>query len=157
MEPAFPAFLLGALALLLVSIGIQDLRSREIANWKNAAIALMAPLWWWASGMALWPDAAVQTGIAAIVFALFVGAFALGQMGGGDVKLIGALALWLPLQPLIWMLVLMALFGGVLTLAMLAARWLRRGPAGPIEIPYGVAIVAAALFVFHEPILNRLA
>ena len=30
------------LALLLVSAGIEDARIREIANWKNAAIALMA-------------------------------------------------------------------------------------------------------------------
>ena len=35
-----------ALGLMLVSAGIEDVRIREIANWKNAAIALAAPLWW---------------------------------------------------------------------------------------------------------------
>ena len=35
--------LLLVLAALLVSAGIQDARTREIANWKNAAIALLAP------------------------------------------------------------------------------------------------------------------
>lgn len=124
-------FLLGALALLLVSAGIQDVRSREIANWKNIAIALLAPLWWCANGLAIWPDMAIQLGVAVIVFALFAGAFALGQMGGGDVKLIGALALWLPLQPLIAMMMAMALIGGALTLVMVADQWLRRGHGLP--------------------------
>ncbi len=155
MAGTIGTFLLIGLAILLISAGIEDVRTREIANWKNAAIALAAPLWWWSQGMAWWPDAAIQIGIAGIVFALFVGAFALGQMGGGDVKLIGALALWLPLQPLIAMLTAMALLGGVLTLAMVGARLVRRRPLAGIEIPYGVAITLAALIVLHEPILNR--
>ena len=39
--------------------------------------------------------------MAAAVFGLFAVAFALGAMGGGDVKLIAALALWLPFQAVI--------------------------------------------------------
>ncbi|MBC9034991.1 prepilin peptidase [Sphingomonas sp. JC676] len=124
-------FLLGTLVLLLVSAGVQDARFREIANWKNIAIALLAPLWWWANGLALWPDMAIQLGVAAIVFAFFAGAFAIGQMGGGDVKLIGALALWLPLQPLVSMMMTMALIGGGLTLLMVADQWVRRGHGMP--------------------------
>jgi prepilin peptidase CpaA len=75
-------------------------------------------------------------------------------MGGGDVKLIGAIALWLPFEPLAWMLIVMALLGGVLTLLLVAERWWRRAKA-PVEVPYGVAIVIPALFALHEPILNR--
>lgn len=150
-------FALGALALLLLSAAVEDVRIRQIANGKNAAIALLAPLWWWANGLALWPDVAIQLGIAAVVFALFAGAFALGQMGGGDVKLIGAVALWLPLQPLMSMLVVMALVGGVLTLILLAEHKLRRRGPDPVEIPYGVAIVIAALLALREPILNQFA
>ncbi|QIG79147.1 A24 family peptidase [Stakelama tenebrarum] len=148
------AILLIALALLLVSAGIEDARRREIANWKNAAIALMAPLWWWGAGLSLWPDIAIQIGVAALVFALFVGAFALGQMGGGDVKLIGALALWLPIQPLIWMLILMSLLGGALTLLLVVERYFRRTREA-LEIPYGIAIALATLIVLREPILNQ--
>lgn len=151
----YVTLLLVALALLLVSAGIQDARTREIANWKNAAIALLAPLWWWANGLALWPDVAMQAGVAALVFAFFLGAFALGQMGGGDVKMIGALALWLPVQPLVWMLVLMSLIGGGLTLLMVIEKRLRRDAGGPLEIPYGVAIAIAALLVLREPIFNQ--
>jgi prepilin peptidase CpaA len=151
----FITLLLAALALLLVSAGIQDARTREIANWKNAAIALMAPLWWWANGLALWPDMALQLGIAVLVFGFFLGAFALGQMGGGDVKMIGALALWLPLMPLVWMLVLMSLIGGALTLVMVIDRKFRSSNGDPVEIPYGVAIAIAALLVLREPIFNQ--
>ena len=131
MGDVFLTLLLSALGLLLVSAGIEDARSRNIANWKNAAIALLAPLWWWANGLALWPEVAIQLGVAALVFGFFVGAFAIGQMGGGDVKLLGALALWLPTQPLIWMLMLMSLVGGALTIVMVAERWtqLRGGVA----------------------------
>jgi prepilin peptidase CpaA len=146
--------LLCALALLLVSAGIEDVRKREIANWKNAVIALLAPAWWFATGLTLWPGVALQLGLAAIVFALFVGAFALGQMGGGDVKLIGALALWFPFQPLVWMLIVMSLVGGGLTLLLVAERMWRKNKT-MIEVPYGVAIAIAALFALREPILNR--
>ena len=154
MGELFATFLLVALGLLLVSAGIQDARTREIANWKNAAIALLAPLWWWANGLALWPDMAIQLGVAILVFAFFTGAFALGQMGGGDVKMIGALALWLPVQPLIWMIVIMSLLGGVLTLLLVVEKRLRRH-GQVLEIPYGVAIAIAWLLVLREPIINH--
>jgi prepilin peptidase CpaA len=154
MPLSLPSLLLLALMLLLLSAAIEDVRTREIGNWKNAAIALLAPLWWLASGLTLWPGVAIQVGVAILVFGLFVGAFAIGQMGGGDVKLIGALALWLPPEPLLWMLVLMSLLGGALTLLMLIDKRLRKKQQLP-EIPYGVAIVLAALLVIREPILNQ--
>jgi prepilin peptidase CpaA len=154
MGGVFLSILLVALALILVSAGIEDIRTRTIANWKNAAIALLAPAWWWANAMT-WSAVGWQVGIALGVLAFFAGAFALGQMGGGDVKLIAALALWLPLQPLIWMLLVMAVAGGALTLTMVAAKHLRRS-AKPIEIPYGVAIVFAAFLTLGEPIINQL-
>lgn len=147
-------FLLAALALLLVSAGIEDARTREIANWKNGAIALLALPWWIAVGLDPWPGMALQFGIALVVFAVFVGAFCLGQMGGGDVKMIGALALWLPFDLLVWMLVLMSVLGGAITLAMLVDRWLRKQAEVP-EVPYGVAIAIAGLLCLREPILNQ--
>ncbi len=51
------------LAIALLTAAFTDLKSRRIANWLNAAIALGAPLFWWASGMALWPDVAMQFGL----------------------------------------------------------------------------------------------
>lgn len=149
------AWLLPAvLGALLVSAGIQDIRMREISNTNNAAIALMAPLWWVSIGLDPWPGMAIQLGVALVVFAVFVGAFALGQMGGGDVKMIGALALWLTPFKLLDMLMAMAIAGGVLTLIFLIdRRWHRR--EGAVEVPYGVAIAAAGLLALREPLLNQ--
>ncbi len=142
------------LGALLVAAGLQDIRTREISNAKNAAIALLAPLWWVSIGLDPWPGMALQLGVALVVFALFVGAFALGQMGGGDVKLIGALALWLTPLKLLDMLMAMAIAGGILTLAFLVdRRWFRR--EGPVEVPYGVAIAIAGLLALREPLLNQ--
>lgn len=81
MPLSLASFLLLALVVLLLSAGIEDVRTREIANWKNALIALLAPGWWMASGLSLWPGVAIQLAVAVAVFGLFVGAFWLGQMG----------------------------------------------------------------------------
>ena len=153
MGGAFANLLLGALALLLLAAAWGDIRTRTIPNGLNAVIALLAIPWWWANGWPLWPDITLQIGIAAIMFGLFAIAFAMGAMGGGDVKLITALALWLKLVPLTQMLVVMALAGGLLTLFMLARhRWLKA--EGRPEIPYGVAIVAAGFCVVANDVLT---
>lgn len=156
------SFLLFALAGVLVLAAIEDARVREIANWKTGAIALLAPLWWFASGMAPWPDMAIQLGIAVAVFAIFCVVFHFGMMGGGDVKLIVALSLWLPFGAFMAMLMVMSIAGGVLTAGMLIARKLamRRADSGvenaAIEVPYGIAIAFAGLVAVHEPLLNSL-
>ena len=59
-----------ALLAILLSAGIEDARTREIANWKNAAIALLAPVWWVVLGYG-WVDIAWQVGIGLAVFAIF--------------------------------------------------------------------------------------
>lgn len=146
--------LLVALGLILVSAGIEDARKREIANWKNGAIALLAVPWWVAIGLPLWPGVAIQIGIALAVFALFAAAFHFGMMGGGDVKMIAALALWFPFQPLVTMLIIMSIAGGAITLLMLIDKWVRRQKGQP-EVPYGIAIAIAALLTLREPILNQ--
>jgi len=153
--PSLSATVLVSLVCLLLSAAVEDAQVREIANWKNAVIALLAPLWWWASGLSPWPDMAIQLGFAIVVFAGFVAAFHFGWMGGGDVKMIGALSLWLPLQSLLWMLVVMSLLGGVLTILLLIDRAVRPRTT-PIEVPYGVAIAIAALLVLRAPLLNHL-
>jgi prepilin peptidase CpaA len=147
---ALPAML----GLLLVSAGIEDARVREIANWKNATIALLAPLWWLAIGIAPWPGMVIQLGVALVVLALFCVAFHFGQMGGGDVKLIAALALWMPVPALIQLILIMSIVGGIITLLMVVDHRLSKRSGNP-EIPYGVAIAIAGLFALREPLLNH--
>lgn len=143
-----------ALGLMLVSAGIEDVRVREIANWKNAAIVLAAPLFWWSSGLALWPDMAMQLLFAGIVFAIFCGVFAMGWMGGGDVKLIAALSLWMPLVRFVDMMIIMSIAGGAVTLVMVIDGRIRNNSRA-IEVPYGVAIAIAGLLVLREPLFNQ--
>jgi prepilin peptidase CpaA len=153
------------LALLVPALLIavwSDLRSRTIPNGLTIAIALCAIPFWWATGLSFWPEAALQIGLAALVFASFAVAFAIGAMGGGDVKLLGALALWLPWPSLLVMLVVMSIAGGALTLVMLvrhrfAGNGAKKGSkdGGPLEIPYGVAIAVGGLWVVSERFLYQ--
>ena len=146
--------LIFALGGLLVSAGIEDARTREIANWKNAVVVLLAPLWWYANGLDIWPDMALQLGVALAVFAVFLLVFHFGLMGGGDVKLIVALALWLPFPAYLSMLMVMSIAGGVVTIVMMAERVIKKTSA-TIEVPYGVAIAFAGLLALREPLLNQ--
>lgn len=152
----FKFALLGVLACLLIVAAVTDLRSRIISNWLNLAIALLAPLYWWACGMAFWPDAPLQMALGVGVFAVFAGLFAIGMMGGGDVKMLAALALWFPWQGLILLLTIMALAGGVVTAITIVHHKLAHRE-GPPEIPYGVAISIAALWLVGERYINQFA
>jgi prepilin peptidase CpaA len=98
----------------------------------------------------------LQIAGALIVFLLLAGLFYAGMMGGGDVKLAAALALWFPPGLTIKFLVLMSLAGGVLTLGLLVWHRARRREGRP-EIPYGVAIAFGALAILAQPYLNHFA
>jgi prepilin peptidase CpaA len=144
--------LVAILAATLIVAAAGDLRSRIIPNKLNAAIALLAVPFWWMSGLTFWPEVALQVGVAAAVFLLFALAFQLGAMGGGDVKLVAAIALWLPPVATVKLLVVMSIAGGVLTIAMMARRG---GAGGKIEVPYGVAIAFGGLWLIGERFLNQ--
>ncbi len=138
--------LLIALAIALVFAAISDIRERKISNVLNGTIALGAPLFWIASGMAFWPDIVIQLGLAVVVFAAFAGLFALGWLGGGDVKLLGALALWLTPGTFLDLLLAMAFAGGAIAVIFIIRRSIGRTKAAT-SLPYGVAITAGGLWV----------
>lgn len=149
MHQLFTYVLLGALAIALLVAVVTDLRSRTIGNWLNAGIALAAPLFWLASELALWPGVAIQLGIAALTFAICCLFFAIRQMGGGDVKLLTALALWMPPAAYLDLLVIMVMVGWVLTLAMGTWQVARSGTAGvtprrDLGVLIGCTLIAAA-------------
>jgi prepilin peptidase CpaA len=152
----FYILLLITLGCLLMAAAVTDVRSRIISNRLNLAIALLAPLYWLACGLPLWPDMAMQVALGIGMFTLFAFLFAIGMMGGGDVKLLGAIALWFPWQALAFLLVVMAIVGGIITLITLVHHRLTRRLGQP-EVPYGVAISIAALWLVGERIFNQLA
>lgn len=150
----FSLMLAALLAMLLIIAAVSDLRHRIISNRLNLAIALTAPLAWWYADMALWPDIALQIGVALAVFAAFVALFAIGGIGGGDVKMIGALALWIDVSLLTSLLMVMALVGGVIAAVMIVRKRLSNSEQNP-ELPYGVAIAAGGLWALHQQYLNH--
>lgn len=153
LNGGFTGLLLLALAATLIVAAVIDVRTFTISNRLNAAVALGAPLYWLSIALTPWPGVAIQLAAGGIVFVLLAGAFYAGMMGGGDVKLAAALALWFPPAATFKFLVWMALAGGVLTLGILV--WHRaRQRAGRPKIPYGVAIACGALFVL-APILTQ--
>ncbi len=151
-----PFAVLAVLTGLLIAAAVIDVRTFTISNRLNLAVALLAPLYWLSAGLPLWPDAAIQLAIAAGVFALLAGAFYIGMMGGGDVKLAAALALWFSPASSFRFLVMMSIAGGLLTVGLLVAHRIR-GKAGKPEIPYGVAIAFGALAILAQRFLNQFA
>lgn len=113
----FSYALLAALATALLVAAFTDVKRREIDNWLNAAIALAAPLWWLVTGYS-WIDIAFQLGLALATFIVTALLFAMRQMGGGDVKLLTALALWFSAANFLQVIVMMAVIGGGASVAM---------------------------------------
>jgi len=106
-------------------------------------------------------------GVGAALLAAGIAAFARRLAGGGDVKLLAAVAVWIGGDDILAYLVVMALLGGALALVVLiAARlkrtrpalgriaWLGDGTLRGQPIPYGAAIgVAAILMLPRSPAL----
>lgn len=151
---AFTDLLLVWLAVVLVVAAVVDIRTFTISNRLNLAVALGAPVYWLSVALAPWPGIAVQLGAAGVVFALLAGAFYAGMMGGGDVKLASALALWFSPAGTVRFLVLMSIAGGVLTLGIVVWHRAKRREGRP-EIPYGVAIAFGALVILTQRFLNQ--
>ena len=147
----FTRLLLGLLAIALVVAAVGDWRRRLIENWLTGGIACAAPLLWLVQGYGLWPEIGIQVILGVCLFLIFLIFFAIGAMGGGDVKLIAALGLWFPLGQMMNLLLGMSILGGVLTLAMLVHHKFTKKPGRP-EIPYGIAISAAGLCVIFQTI-----
>ena len=154
MNMAFSWILLGLLAASLLACCWWDLKTRTIPNWLNLAIALGAVAFWIAVGLPVWPEVALRLAVAFVTFWVFAAAFAMGAMGGGDVKLVAAIALWLPASSVLALLFIMSVAGGALTLAMLIRHKLAR-KGERLEIPYGVAIAFGGLWLISERFLNQ--
>lgn len=104
---------------------------------------------------------------AGLVFAVAFFCFAMGWIGGGDAKLASAAALWLGWQSTIEFIALASVFGGVLTIVILAFRrsvlpafvirqpWVQRLHDERAGVPYGVALAIAGLATYPHTIWVR--
>ena len=170
MQYDWPSLLTSALILLsagvLLAATMHDIAARTIPNWTACALA---PL-----GIALRAVAGdLPTGLLAglVVFVTAAVCWWRGWLGGGDVKLLGALAIVVPPGEVLPFIAAVSLAGGVLAAAYVIARRLSVVPASPAPaagrrgwasrvlrverwrirrgrpLPYACAIAAGFLFI----------
>lgn len=148
-----PTMLLGALMLLLAVAAIQDVYQLRISNVFPVAIFLLFPAYALAKGVdaTIWQNGAVFLA----VLALGILAFGAHWLGGGDVKLLAATALWFDIAGAAWLIGAIAILGAGIALLFIVFRRIipepvllrsgmvslkRRGP-----IPYGIGIASGAI------------
>lgn len=144
-----------ALTPLLAWACVTDLKSRLISNKLNAGIAGLAPFGWLLAELTL-ADLGWRVGLSLLLFIFYAGLFRIGQMGGGDVKFGGALALWFAPLEVLHFVIVTALIGAVVTVSTVAWHRAGRRP-GPAQVPYGLAIAAGAFFNLAQRYLNQFA
>ncbi|WP_366554397.1 A24 family peptidase [Aquibaculum sediminis] len=136
----------GCLFLIVLLLACQsDLRLRWISDAFPAFLAAAGLLFTALTGG--WPFLGYTLAGALAVFLLGLLAFRYGILGGADVKLLSAAALWLQPAQLLVFLQVTALAGGVLALVYLLLARLRGESAGSVKLPYAVAIAAGGLAV----------
>lgn len=146
--------LVGGLAIALIYSIYTDVRYRLIFNRVTLLIALAAPAYWAATGGFNLPEIGLHLLTATIVFIFFLIAFRFGAMGGGDVKLFAALALWWHWIDVVRMVLYASILGALVTIVFVMIHKLKQQD-GKARIPYGVAIALAGLWIAGERIFNH--
>jgi prepilin peptidase CpaA len=154
-----PTFIFQCCFVFLVSYAaVSDYQRLKIPNWIS--LALSGAFLFYAAEFATASQFLGHVGTGMAVFAIAIVLYALGWFGGGDVKLLGATALWAGPQQIYELALLTAVIGGAMGTILLGLRLLLRyrpaldGPA-PLDrivvwardgvFPYGLAIGGAAL------------
>ncbi len=119
MTPLHP-YIESVLAAMVLIAAFTDLKRREIPNWLTlggiaAGVALNA----WLAGVGGLKTAGAGLGLAALIF---VPLFVMRWLGGGDVKLMGAIGALAGAQYMLVIFVIDAILGGVAALVLVIAR-----------------------------------
>jgi prepilin peptidase CpaA len=155
---------LGGFVVLMAAAAFEDFRRFIIPNWLTLGLCALWPL----SLLAAPSTAAAVGGLACGLAVFVVGAllFSRGYIGGGDVKLLAAAALWAGPALLPSLLIVTGLLGGVLALVLLSpvGAFLVSGTraqlgftaapetaAASTPVAYGIAIAAASLITILPP------
>jgi Flp pilus assembly protein protease CpaA len=157
-------YLITALQVLLLTYAaMTDVVGRLIPNKVCLLIAVLAVMRLLAGDHS---QMFLTLATSALLVALLLVSYCRGYLGGGDVKLLGALIIGLPTTALIQLLAVMALAGGGLALLHLLLRCLPRPKRPPLgafllhrvyaverwrnlrraPLPYGVAIACGGIW-----------
>ena len=166
--------------LLMVYAAISDIRTRKIPNWISLSIfalylIFLAAQWFFdIEPVLVAPLTSLAVGFGAL--AVFTAFFYFGFLGGGDVKLISAIAFWVGLKGIAPFIVIMVITGG-----LISAFYIFKRDVGPeievvdeelnlkgeqknkkkevkisknnnksAKIPYGIAISVGGLFAVNQ-------
>ncbi len=147
----FPAAMAFAAATDLLTFRIPNAISITLV----AAFIVIAPF----SGLTL---TGFLAHVAAFILVLAVGIVlnAVGMFGGGDAKLLSVAALWIGFEHLLSYIFMVAICGGAIALLLIAFRrfalpafalrhaWIEQLHSRKADMPYGLALAAAALWIF---------
>jgi prepilin peptidase CpaA len=152
--------------LLLLYVAMIDIATRLIHNEICLTLALLG-----IASQFVGPTHIIESlVVATILFLLLLVVYERGWMGGGDVKLLVALAVGLPLVGVIQLLTITALAGAVLALAHLMIRLLPHPRPAPVgsslllrvyaverwrnlrhaPLPYGAAIACGGIWTLFN-------
>lgn len=146
---------LAAYAGLLVYAACSDIARLIIPNWVSIALAALYPVAALISGASL-GEIAFHFVFAGLVLTVGYFLFAAKIFGGGDAKLLAAVAIWTGITAFSPFFFWTAISGGVMALALLGARYvIKQAETNPPfvnrllakqeGIPYGVAIMVGGL------------
>jgi prepilin peptidase CpaA len=143
---AAPLWLLVLLGCAMIAAAVEDAARLRISN-LTVVVVLLGAI---AAALIAGPSWDLWQNVAVFVIVLTLGtvAFSAGWLGGGDVKLFAAAALWFDFRSALSFLAIALLSGGVVALAYVLSHPFRRVPVGgrmARRIPYGIAIAVGAL------------
>lgn len=150
------------LALCIFAVAfVADVATMRISNRLTGALALLfiaaAPF-----SAYRWDQLMLTAGVALAVLAAGLLLFALGWVGGGDVKLASGAVLWVGAEQALAYFVYTSLAGGALTIALILFRklplgaamartpWIERLHTPDGKVPYGVALASAAILLLPK-------
>ncbi len=163
VQPHFILF-----STMLVLAASSDVARRKIPNWITVAIAVTGLASQWTSGGVRAAAGGVLAGI--VIGALLVPLWLMKGLGGGDLKLGAATALWVGLSRIPHYLFASFLAGGILAVvcyslstmeargsiranlyALHAPAWRKAAgaPGRTVLVPYGVAFAVGALYALY--------
>ncbi|GAB4525743.1 MAG: prepilin peptidase [Amphiplicatus sp.] len=161
MRGMVPLMILSVFPAALLIAAANDLYEFKIPNWVSIVLFTA----YFAGGLALGAPAGLYLEgllIAAAALAVGFALFAFRIPGGGDAKLLAAIAPWVGLAGLGGFLLNMAFAGAALAIALILFRktpplpiyahapWIMRLHQTPKDIPYAVAIAAGGLLSFPQ-------
>jgi prepilin peptidase CpaA len=169
--------LCGAMLAIALAVAVYcDLKWRIIPDRLNIAIIAGAPLAWYAQGLSPSSELPIQLAAAGALFGFFLLQFNFNIIGGGDVKLLGAVGLWVAPSLMLSFVMGVALVGAGISVAMLINLKRQGKPAFSDGInlrlpddkdenvneinterfsPYGLAIAVAGWWVIHQQYFNH--